>query len=230
MYEATLLTSAYNSAPFIRHKVLNFLSTRDHADVEMVIVDCTNGADSKLVEDLIPGNPIRVIVLPKRVSVWVSVNRAILESNSPYVVQANTDDLVHPEAYRKQIDKLNEGSDISYFNYGIHYKYEADYSEALRTSYDTYLTPPEGYSTGRGLGPFPMWRKSLHDTFGLFDEGLEILADSVFWDKLQYSKIKWGHIPEILGVYASRAGQNLECNQELMSRDIKKLRGHGRVN
>lgn len=228
MPEATLLTSAFNSRPFIDHKVQNFLEAREHADVEMVIIDCNGGREvAAISRERREHEAVRIKVFNERISIWRAVNEAIALAESPYVVQANTDDLVHPTAYRRQIDLLNDGCDISYFDYRLQYGYIAPYEKAAAAWYDYYKAPPEGYSSGRGLGPFPMWKKSLHERFGKFDEGLEIYSDSLFWDALSKDPdIRWGHIPEFLGVYANRGGDNLENNEEFgrKDRDLLKRR------
>jgi hypothetical protein len=45
-----------------------------------------------------------------------------------------------------------------------------------------------------------MWRKSLHDEFGGFDETLTCAADWDFWLKVA-GKYSFRHIPEFLGLY-----------------------------
>jgi GT2 family glycosyltransferase len=144
-------------------------------------------------------------------------------SNCEYVFQSNCDDLVSPDSIEKQIKCLDEGADICYFDYYITDGYFRTWSEAVANHYTNYNTPDNGYSTGFGLGMFPMWKKSLHNDVGLFDERLEIYGDSLFWHKLKESDKKFKRIPEYLGVYAQRKGYNLESNQEFADGDAKIL-------
>jgi glycosyltransferase involved in cell wall biosynthesis len=223
MAEISIIISAYKSEQFIRPKIKNILET-EGVDYEIIIIDCRGGADIKPVEDILPENTIK-IVHPKRITIWKAVNEGIEAATTSYVVQANTDDLVDPSAYAKQFAMLDEhGCDISYFDYYIRSGFSPNYSEAIEDAYTVYKTP-EKYSTGFGLGPFPMWRKLLHEKYGLLEDKLEIFADSLFWDKLAKDPdVKWGHIPEKLGVYAQRAGENLESNQEYAQKDSKLLK------
>ncbi|MEW6587003.1 MAG: tetratricopeptide repeat protein, partial [Nitrospirota bacterium] len=50
------------------------------------------------------------------------------------------------------------------------------------------------------IGPQPMWRKSLHDTFGYFDESFTVSGDWEFWLRIAEGT-KMLHIRENLGLY-----------------------------
>lgn len=219
-YKATAIVSVYNSEDFIRNKIRNILTSEE--PVEVVLIDCTGGKELELVKDLTNTDQFIKVIFNKRIKIWTAINIGIKLANTPYIVQANTDDHVDPTAYRKQIEKLDEGCDIVYFDYKLA-AYHSTYGAAVKKAHDYYRTPAGGYSSGKGLGPFPMWRKELHDKFGYFDERLEIFGDSDFWETLSRSEVNWGRIPEFLGVYAYR-NDNLEKNIEFRSHDGKILR------
>jgi hypothetical protein len=55
------------------------------------------------------------------------------------------------------------------------------------------------------VGPMPMWRKSLHDRFGYFDEAYKSAGDYEFWMRLMAGGVKFYHVRgEPLGVYLKR--------------------------
>lgn len=201
--KASAIISTYNSKRFLSHKIDNI--RQSDIEIEIVIIDCSNDSDGINEDEL-----TKIIKIPERITVWEAVNIGIKNSSCDYVVQANTDDLVSPNAYRKQIDKLNEGFDISYFDYHIVDGYHQNWKTASDKSYSKYITPVKGYSIGNGLGMFPMWRKSLHEEVGYFDQNLEVYGDSLFWEKLVEYQKKFGKINELLGAYAQRPGENLE--------------------
>lgn len=224
LYDASALISCYKAREFLPYKIDNILQST--SNIQIVIVECNNGKELELVSpEILNDHRIKIVTIDHRISVWKAINIAINISDSKYVVQANTDDLVHPQAYQKQIDKLNEGYDIVYFDYFISSGYHNTWDEAVKNSYTYYETPEDGYSTGNGLGMFPMWRKQLHfeRNIGHFDDNLEIYGDSLFWTKLADAKKKFGHIPEKLGVYAQRTGGNLESNPQYAYNDKKYL-------
>jgi hypothetical protein len=54
------------------------------------------------------------------------------------------------------------------------------------------------------LGPMPMWRRSLHDDYGLFDPGMHSSGDYDFWLRLAKAGVKMHRIAEPLGAYFDR--------------------------
>ena len=54
------------------------------------------------------------------------------------------------------------------------------------------------------LGPMPMWRKSLHDEYGMFNTDYHSAGDYEFWLRLASKGVKFHHIKEVLGAYLVR--------------------------
>ena len=213
--KVTALISAYEADEFLRHKILNIQESS--IPVDIIVVE-TGTKLAKFDRKSI----YRYILCPKKITLYAAINIAIKLSRTPYVVMANCDDLVHPEAYEKQLAALESGADISYFDYGIVGGYKQTWDSAKNHIYSKWITPDDGFSQGKTLGPFPMWRKSLHDEVGLFDENLRVCGDAVFWQELVNAGTKFARVPEILGAYAQRRGHNLECRE--LKHDQKYLR------
>jgi len=51
------------------------------------------------------------------------------------------------------------------------------------------------------VGSQPMWRKSLHDRYGYFQEDFRCAGDYEFWLRIASQGAKMSLIPEILGLY-----------------------------
>jgi glycosyltransferase involved in cell wall biosynthesis len=209
--KVTALISAYEANEFLRHKILNIQESSILVDI-IVVETGQNLAkfDRKSI--------YRYVLCPKKITLYAAINIAIKLSRTPYVVMANCDDLVHPQAYEKQLAALESGADISYFDYGITGGYRHTWNDAKNQMYSKFIAPEEGYSAGKGLGPFPMWRKSLHDKIGLFDSNLRVFGDSLFWHKLVEVGAKFKKIPGVLGAYAQRGGHNLESREGMLDK------------
>lgn len=54
------------------------------------------------------------------------------------------------------------------------------------------------------VGVMPLWRKSLHDRFGLFNETMTVSGDYEFWLRCQRGGAKLHYIPRTIGVYWKR--------------------------
>jgi len=49
-----------------------------------------------------------------------------------------------------------------------------------------------------------MWRRSLHDRFGMFDETYKIAGDWEFWARCAKGGATLAYLPEPVGLYWSR--------------------------
>ncbi len=59
---------------------------------------------------------------------------------------------------------------------------------------------PQSLKNGCYIGPQPMWRKTLHEKYGYFDDTFESAGDWEFW--LRVSAVEeFLHIKEYLGLY-----------------------------
>jgi hypothetical protein len=56
-----------------------------------------------------------------------------------------------------------------------------------------------------GIGPQPMWRRSLHDRWGLFDDKYRVAGDWEFWLRIAQGE-RLFHLPELLGLYYRNLG------------------------
>ena len=62
-------------------------------------------------------------------------------------------------------------------------------------------------SRGSTVGHFPMWRSSLHDAVGLFDDRAVCIGDALFWSKTisKFSHAAIAEQPEVLACYLSHS-------------------------
>src|SRR5690606_6093096 len=187
----TAIISAYKAGKYLSNKIANIRNSSIPIKINLVEVGPKSKFDTSLVDFYFH--------TPNVITLYKAWNIAIKEADTEYIVSANCDDYVHPKAYEHQADLLRSGYDISYFDYHISHKYDSSWEKTIKHAHDVYRTPENGYSVGNGLGPFPMWKKSLHDEVGMFDEELKVCGDSLFWTKLAERNTKWGKIDKILG-------------------------------
>jgi len=74
------------------------------------------------------------------------------------------------------------------------------------------------------IGPMPMWRKSLHEEHGYFDEELIVACDYDWWLRLARAKVGFYYIPKPLGVYAFRKDSLEHRNKHLMPSENAKVK------
>lgn len=207
MPKLVAMVSIYDSGEWIYNRLLN-LSKCDLGDME---VWCVNADSPDPRDHEIPQQfPFKYVKLPQRLTVYETWNYIIQNSDSQYITNANTDDIVSPDCYTKLIQALDQyKGDLSYCSWHTTALANQQWEELKE-----YCSDRPGQYAGEislaGVGHFPLWRRSLHDSLGLFDAQFKALGDVDWWSRcyhVGFSKFIW--IQEYLGLYLWRNGQNL---------------------
>ena len=138
--------------------------------------------------------------IPTLYDAW---NQGIAIAEGEYITNINTDDRLYPGALQKMIDVLDDNPDI-----GVVYPDVDRVDEIDGEPFGQFTWAEGGFKVlvqGCFLGPMPMWRKSLHDEYGLFDPEMHSSGDYDFWLRLAKAGVKMKRIPEPLGAYFDRA-------------------------
>jgi GT2 family glycosyltransferase len=230
-HKLTCLVSCYNSGDWIEHRINNLLSSSLGSALQIVCINA-NSPDER--DDLIPQKyPVKYIKLSERVGVYEAWNIAIQDTQSDYIANANTDDVVAPLCYEKLIRVLEESqSDFAYpswFTTHVPLKQWGDFVDC-----DPSGRPGRyaGNIDTAGVGHFPLWRRSLHGKVGLFDPNFRALGDADFWARCFYkASAKFTWLEEFLAIYLWRNGENLwnrSINEDEWGRyhaNVSKYRG-----
>lgn len=223
MKKLTVLVSLYNSGQWIENRIENLLQSSIIDDMEIWCVNAHSPDDRD--HDIPNKFPVHYVRLPKRITVYETWNYIIENSNSTYLTNANTDDLVHPKCYEKLIGILDKES-----NYG--FAYPSWYCTKIANQQWSSLNrvdpggKPGNYAGNiniAGVGHFPLWRRSLHDQFGLFDTNFRVLADADWWARCYWiGKVKFKWVNELLACYLWRKGENL-WHKEITTEEWKRF-------
>ena len=199
------IVSTYNAERFLRG-CLEDLESQTIADrMEIIVVNSGSAQDEgRIVKEFQKRySNIKYIETVERETVYGAWNRAIQQAHGKYITNANTDDRHTPDALEKLIAALEADHEV-----------DVVYADCAVTQTEN-TTLQEGPITGRFrwpafdrntlfknciVGPQPVWRKTLHDQFGLFDAQMRSAGDYEFWLRIS-ADAKFQHIPEVLGLY-----------------------------
>ena len=208
---------------------LDNLSTQTHKDLEIVL-DHNDPSDEevKLIEEY---NEQYDNILHIKVEgvdpIGTSMNRCIEYATGDYLCIWNVDDLRTPDSIEVMAKALDENPDVDfvYGNYVIVPKFggtEGQYVD--ETGREDELT------TGMILGPYFMFRKSILEKSGIFDEQLVQGADYDLALRLAMNG-KGLHLPINLGYYLNEGlGQSTKPNsKQPIERTVIELRYNIRV-
>ena len=131
-------------------------------------------------------------------AISVSMNRCIKNANGRYVAIWNVDDLRTPNSLELQaafLDK-NSGPVLVYGDYLI-------VNEFGKTSGKLVSSPKfdrTEFKRSMHCGPFPMWRREIHNRVGFFDEQFRSGADFDLMVRIALN-YEMGKVPGLLGYY-----------------------------
>lgn len=216
MSKLTLMVSIYNSGDWIANRLKNILCSTVINDIE---VWCVNANSPDERDHDVPlafsqQHPqIKYERLADRISVYETWNYIIKRSQSTYIANANTDDIVSPVCYETlmgALDSEGPGCGLAYCSWYTTGRPNQEWAKMVAAAPDGKPGNYAGNIDTAGVGHFPLWRRSLHDEIGLFDTSFQALADADWWARIYYvakKRLRW--INQDLGLYLWRNGQNL---------------------
>ena len=226
MTTVSAVISLYNAERFLRGRLDDLMAQTIYAAGRLEIIAVVSGSRQHegriLREYLRAGARIRVLTT-LREPIYAAWNRGIRLASGDYITNANADDRLHPEALERLADLLdaNPSVDVAYSD-----SYVTDEANATLARFRPSHAPP--YTSGMlewgdydalklarfcCIGQAPMWRKSLHERVGMFDESYLLAADYEFWMRAAARGAQFMHTPEKLGLYYM-ADNATSVNQE----------------
>jgi glycosyltransferase involved in cell wall biosynthesis len=210
MKKISILISIYNSGEWIEDRLNNIFESTSAEDFEVI---CINSDSPDPRDDVIPRRyPVKYLKLDKRVTIYEAWNIGILESNSEYITNMNSDDLNHKsycDIMSRTLDGKNDigvsycswhtiGSDIKKWS-------DIDVNKAVDGSPGNFA----GSFDSAQIGHMPMWRKSIHDEIGYFRTDMPALGDAEMWMRIwQQTNYNFLWVRQALGAYRWRNGEN----------------------
>ena len=228
MTKVSTITPCYNMSKYMKG-FLDNLSTQTHKDLEIVL-DHNDPSDEevKLVEEY---NQEYDNILHIKVEgvdpIGTSMNRCIEYATGDYLCIWNVDDLRTPDSIEVMAKALDENPDVDfvYGNYDIVPRFGSTEGQYVdETGKEEYL------KVGMILGPYFMFRKSILEKSGVFDEQLVQGADYDLALRLAFNG-KGLHLPINLGYYLNEGlGQSTKPNsKQPIERTVIELRYNIRV-
>jgi glycosyltransferase involved in cell wall biosynthesis len=132
-----------------------------------------------------PKELIKLIVTSPVEPIGVSMNTCIKEASGEYLTIWNVDDLREPDSLERQMKVLDENEDVDIVN--TNFKIVTSFGSKIGQQINHTIYPESEYKRGMILGPFFMFRKTICERAGYFDEQLKSGADFDFAIRLAYN-------------------------------------------
>ena len=227
----TIISSVYNGDLYIKGFMENIVRQTKFDDCLLFLLNCNSkGREFDAIWPYLRKYPnIRYEQLPYDCTVYEAWNYVIANSSSKYLTNANIDDKLRPDFIEKTTALLddNEDIDVAYCYNVVTNDYnitdaDIDYSDKNLQIFNT-----GEFSIPNLLGAnlphnHPLWRRSLHDRYGLFSTNFVSGSDWEFWLRCAMGGSKMSLIKEPLGIYYHNP-VGVSTNVSNMQRNISEV-------
>jgi len=225
--KCSIFCPLYKGEKFIEGYLENIFNQTMFDSTEFIILDCGSPEDERsYVEPRSKafGN-VKYVRLDTDPGLYQAWNIAIRMSNSDIIGNWNVDDRKPCHGIELLYKRLKNKLDVD-VAYGINYvskianeKYEDNNYSLV---YPFLPHSPENLLKNNSPHCMPLWRKSLHDRFGYFDESYFSAADGEFWLRCAFGGAKMELVNHPVGLYYENP-QGRSTNPEFMAKCLEEV-------
>lgn len=201
----SLITSLYDGDEFIVGFLSDMVRQTIFDQCELIIINANSpGNEEPIIYQYMKKYPNivykRLEEDPGLYAVW---NMAIKMAKADLITNANLDDRRNPAWLEEHAKLLEEkpGIDLVYSDFLVTF----EPNETFECNSFRYAITPDEFSPNIMYkcvtGPQPMWRKSVHDRCGYFDESFVSGGDFEMWNRAASKGSKFYKLPGYSGLY-----------------------------
>ena len=200
----TVIVSIYNAEKYIRGFLDNLMEQTILADCQVLLLDAQSTDSTAAIIREYNHPSLEYILLQDRLNIYETWNKGVALSKAPILTNWNTDDRRKFDSLESQLLFLenNPSSDVCYgytaWSTVPNEKFEEN---NLLNLYPCYEVTARTMMENNSPHCMPMWRKSLHEKFGLFNLEYPTAADFDFWMKCLEGGAKFSRLFEVVGLY-----------------------------
>jgi glycosyltransferase involved in cell wall biosynthesis len=202
----TAIASLYRGGKFIEQFMDNITSQTCFSDYcELIIVDADSPENESEVINRFCGQHKNIVYhrVNHRIGIYEAWNVAVKLARGEYLTNTNLDDLRRGDSIELQAAVLDNLPfvDVVYQDFYYTFDIGLTFQEIARFRYRSNLPVITAHNLMHFNSPHnaPMWRKKLHDEYGLFDPSYKSAGDYEFWvrclaEKRVFYKINDPHV------------------------------------
>lgn len=217
----TFVTSLYKPEKYLKDylkHILEFSKAMSGFEVIIISNDTSDWAKDKLEKFINRNNAaswLRVFNV-SRESLYASWNRGVKLAKNDIVGFWNVDDIRYPEAAADAVRLIREGAELVYFPFVI--KWYLNFFGWAFLVKRKKIVPPvfdkREFTRSMHCGSFFVFKKSLYDKVGPFDEQFKIVGDFDWCIRAAKVSDKFVRSDKIAGVFGRYYGSNLSGGNE----------------
>jgi glycosyltransferase involved in cell wall biosynthesis len=234
----TAIVSTYAAQRFMRGCLEDLVAQTLLDEMEILVIDSGSPqGEGAICEEFARAHPQIRYLRTEREPIYATWNRAIGLARGTYLTSSNTDDRHRPEFMAAMVEALDSNPEIAlvYGEKMVSHTENETFAMCLKRGARVQRLPEFDLSDlllSCYPGSQPVWRKSLHEEFGLFDTRYRIAADYDMWLRFA-TKYSFMKLPGVWGSFyesertLSGTGQRIALNFEvldMLSRSVKQPR------
>lgn len=164
---------------------------------QFILLNCQNlDSERSMYIDFLRHPNVSEILYDQHVKLYTTWNDGIRVSHSDYIVNSNIDDHWRPDFLEVCASFLERSTQHAVVSTRILTTSMANQIDSWQSDGELPFLPyPQSTA-----GPCPMWRRSLHDQYGYFDNH-HVIGDARMWEKWHAGGEKFGLIDMPLVLY-----------------------------
>ncbi len=228
----SVIVPSFNRANLLPHAVRSIF-LQDYRPIEIIIVDDGSTDQTLRVAHELEteGQQYRIPVRVKRQSnkgVSAARNAGLRLAKGQFVQYLDSDDLLHPRKLKIHADLMDQVPQVSYvFSDMVHFDTAPDWKAVPMTGEPVRLDASELYCSFRLLTNVGLYRKSLCDAVGLWNESLQVGEDIEYSLRAMLLCDQVLYLPGGLSSCREHAGErltDLAKNEGAFTRRLQSLR------
>jgi glycosyltransferase involved in cell wall biosynthesis len=215
-YRVSIITSIYikkkSELQFLAGFLQDIIRQTIFHECELLLIDAHSPENGDtIVKEYLDKYPniqyIKLEADPGLFGVW---NLGIKKASAQYITNANIDDRLKPECYEVHASYLDAHPDVDlvysgcYITHKPHETFENNSSQGQLVAHSIlpFDRIQQLYNWVPYVNNHPMWRKSLHNRYGLFDKQYKATGGMDMWIRTTIcGNAKFVCIPQVYGLY-----------------------------
>lgn len=211
-YRVSIITSVYNGDEYIEQFMQDITRQTIFDQCQLIMINANSpGNEEETIKRYMQQYPnityVRLDNDPGLYAVW---NLGIKMAKTEYITNANLDDRLSPLCYEKHAQALDEDLTADVIYSGIYItKQPNETFEQNSSEKFTIWQSVRDYNKDlliRKFVPYPccnpMWRRSIHQRYGLFNEKFQSAGDLEMWIRIAvYGNAHFKRVDGVYGLY-----------------------------
>lgn len=204
--KVTIITSVYKADDYIEHFLKEIAKQTFYSKCHHLIINANSpGNEERSILNHACKYPnveyLRLNFDPGLYAVW---NIGVIKAKAECIMNANVDDQLEYSAIENLYHYLQDNSDVDLVYGDLYFTNEKNstFSSCIHKTYFQRLEfSKENLKKDCSPGPHPLWRKGLHEKYGLFDQFFKIFGDLEMWLRAAYHGAVFKRYPEPVSLF-----------------------------